>query len=183
MSVDVIATHNNKIMLKASCVIVDVQGFKGNNNEFILKELAISFNEHEFQNFIVQPPHQFEKLMKIKQKEANWLSKNHHGLGWNDGSVTYKSVKKFLLENHITAVYVKGEEKKNWLSHMLQNKVMIQNLEEYGCPSFKVLRKTYPSRTMLCTSHQGICALKNASLLRFFFNDQKENIHQINFFL
>lgn len=96
-------------------VTIDVQGFKVNNNKFICKELAISYNSNEYQNFIIKPPFEFWRLPVEYQKQANWLTFNHHNLTWSAGSVSFNSVRHFLKENisKDTPIYVNGAEKKN----------------------------------------------------------------------
>lgn len=158
--------NNNNI------VIIDLQGFKSNSNHFIVKELAIVFNinnnnnsnNNDYINFIIKPPFDFKCLSTQRQKEANWLTKNHHHINWNYGSATYQSVYKFLKSNtRHSKVFIKGEEKKKCLEEMIHQTVF--NVKDIGCINFKQLENKYPKH-IYCNYHtHGVCALKNAFLL------------------
>lgn len=150
-------------------IFIDLQGFKGNSNDFIAKEIAIVFNNKEYMNFIIKPPFQYKYLLPERQKQVNWLTKNYHHLAWDEGSVTFKSVLKFLRDNTTDAqVYVKGVEKKMWSENMLNKNVI--NIEDlYYKPSIKNLEKEFPVHTYCHAHSHGICALKNALLLQKSF--------------
>lgn len=96
-------------------IFIDVQGFKDENNKFILKEIAFLNSENICKVFILKSPYPFEKLPKKYQKQSIWLYDNYHGLNWNTGNDTLKSVKKYIYNNNlrIQEIYVKGLEKKN----------------------------------------------------------------------
>lgn len=145
-------------------VFIDVQGFKSNSNDFIAKEVAIAFNNNDYFNFIIKPPFNFKCLSIAKQREANWLIKNYHHINWNDGSVSFNSVCKFLKANiKHSEVYVKGKEKRKWLEEMLHKKVL--DIEDVGCINFKQMEIKYPEY-FYCSYHSyGVCALRNALLL------------------
>lgn len=145
-------------------ICIDFQGFKTNRNEFIIKEVAVVFNAKEHINFIIKPPFDFQYLTPEKQKEANWLTNNYHHLKWNDGSVSFRSIIKFLRANvRHSNIYVKGKEKKKWLEKIIEQKVI--NIEEIGCINFKQLQIKYPE-CIYCSYHNyGVCALRNALLI------------------
>lgn len=147
-------------------ICVDLQGFKNNSNHFIVKELAIVFNNNECINFIIRPPFHFECLSLKKQREANWLTRHYHHLDWSDGTVTYQSVCKFLQSNtRHSKVYTKGEEKVKCLNEMTRHHQTIFNAEDIGCISFKQIENKY-SEYFYCNYHRyGVCALRNAFLL------------------
>lgn len=154
-------------------VYVDLQGFKSNSNKFIPKEVAIIFSKNEYNSFIVKPPYDFKYLSTEKKKEAKWLTKNYHHINWTDGSVSLESVCNFLIANiKHSKVYVKGEEKKNWLEEMVHQQIF--NIEEIGCINFKQMEAKNLDN-IYCKYHQklnGICALRNVFLLA----KEKENI-------
>lgn len=153
-------------------VFIDVQGFRGNSNNFIVKEIAIVFNANEFINFIIKPPFEYKYLSSDKQKQVNWLTKNHHHLQWEAGSVTFRSVCKFIKANTMdSCVYVKGVEKKKWIEEILHKKVF--NIENMNCSNLKNLEKQFPECIRYNCHNHGICALQNAHLLLKFFNFNK----------
>lgn len=153
---------------------LDVQGFKGNNNKFIAKEVAVTFgSDAEYQNFIIKPPFEFKKLDFIYQKQAKWLTKNHHGFHWKDGSITFSTVRAFLCKNlKHSEIYVKGIEKKTWIENILNKEVY--NLEDLTCPNFQQLYETITT-PRLCSAHNGICALRNALVIRKFLDHKMKN--------
>lgn len=166
-------------MEKFQTVFVDLQGFRGNSNNFIPKEIAVVFNDKQYYNFIIKPPYEFSYLLPEKKKQANWLTKNHHHLQWEDGYASIGSVCEFINANTTnSSVYVKGLEKKRWLEEMLQKNVF--NIENVlCCYNLKRLEKEYPD-CVRCSSHShGTCALKNALLIQknfgFYFSNFKQN--------
>lgn len=146
-------------------IFVDLQGFKFKSNVFIAKEVAVVFNSKEYVNFIIKSPFSINFLTMEQQKQAKWLIKNFHHINWNDGYVSYSSVCNFLKVNlKYSNIYVKGLEKKKWLENILGQEVF--NIEDFGCINFRQLEVKYP-KTVRCSYHTGgVCALKNALLLK-----------------
>lgn len=156
--------------------IVDFQGFRGINNEFILKEIAVLFNGHH-QHFILTPPFNSNLLPLSLKRQAHWLHQNHHGFSWDGGDIDIRRVKAFLREKIENVVYVKGTEKKYWLQNLINNKnVEVINLEDlnYKCPNLKELKRIYPDITLKCWYHGKICALQNVYLLRRYISEVKK---------
>jgi len=62
-------------------VAIDVQGFLGNNNKFILKEIGVVFKNETIlnSNFIIHSPHNFIELNKKCRKTA---TKKHYKIYW-----------------------------------------------------------------------------------------------------
>ena len=78
-------------------LVLDFQGFKDNENGFVIKECAVLAVDNGFmENWIVSPPYDFYTLTKEKRKEASWLKINHHGLKWDDGVIAYETFLKEL---------------------------------------------------------------------------------------
>lgn len=145
-------------------IFIDVQGFKSNSNRFIVKELAIVFNNDECINFIIKPPYDFKCLSIKKQNEANWLTKNYHHINWNDGSASYKNVCNFVkINTKHSKIYTKGREKKKWLEEMIHQ--TINNIEDICSYNFKQMENKY-AEYCYCNYHTyGVCAQKNAFLM------------------
>ena len=124
-------------------VVVDMQGFKGLNNKFIAKEIAVLYNESESQHFIIKPPFKFAELPPSLQTQARWLYNNYHGLSWEGGNVSFTIVKQFLTHNlRNKLVYVKGPEKRKWLTDTIGDSTKVADLDEVGCPNLHILKKT-----------------------------------------
>lgn len=161
-------------------VIIDVQGFKNIQNKFILKELSICYETGEYQNFIIKPPHTYDILTQYEKKQINWLRKNHHGLSWYDGSITFKSVKNFLLDNisSKTLIYTKGLEKTEFIKKLINNKSCVINVEDIGCnKSFQFLKQIYPKMIKCGVLHYAnkTCALENALIINYFITVSHKN--------
>lgn len=150
--------------------VADLQGFRGENNEFIVKEVAAIVHKYFKVHFIIKPPYSINYLPFKQQIQNRWLTNNYHGIAWEDGYSTYKDATKIVsnfLENKI--VYVKGAEKKQWLEKFLQKKPFeIHNLDDLGCPKLQRLKNCYA--TPKCLSHSGNCALQNVYLLQYHSN-------------
>lgn len=154
-------------------IFIDLQGFRSNSNQFIVKEVAIVYSDNEVFSFIVKPPYKFECLTAEKQKQARWLTKRFHGLHWSDGTVPYSTVKQILWENvKDLDVCVQGMEKKKWLEHILEREVF--NIQEITSTNLKILEKQYPN-CYRCNDHgYGSCAVKNAFLIRKDYQHYKD---------
>lgn len=153
-------------------VIVDIQGFKDNNNKFIVKEAAVLSSENRVQHFIFQPPYKFQGLVLSKQKLAKWMQIYHHRFPWNFGFIPY-----YMLENCIAPllknkhIYVKGCEKKNWIRDIFGSDLSVYNMEDdMKCPKLAFLKYRYPN-VHRCLIHEGVCALENVLMLEKFLQN------------
>jgi len=65
-------------MLKDN-VLIDVQGFFDNNNNFILKETGIVFEKDPNLNnsFLIEPPYDFTLLNTKSRKTERWLTNTY----------------------------------------------------------------------------------------------------------
>lgn len=160
-------------------LIVDVQGFKTEFNEFIPKEIAILDNTG-LQSFLIKPPFAYYGLTAKEMKQVNWIERNRN-IYWKEGFIPFSKYKELLaplLANK--RIYVKGEEKAKWVKDMFGNHDVI-NLEEYSCPSIKcpnfhALYELYNECNGIytCVYHKNFCALKNVMCLhKWFNNDQR----------
>ena len=69
--------------------VIDFQGFKRVYNEFVFKELAIVPLGENVQPivYLFAPPHDWSYLPPRYRCENSWLTKNFHGLHWQDGEI------------------------------------------------------------------------------------------------
>lgn len=158
-------------------IFIDVQGFKGSYNQFILKEIAVLSEENQVQHFIIQPTQSCSNLPHHLQVQAQWLYNNYHNLSWNGGFTdldpVVKWISQILKEKHI---YVKGAEKVKWIIDLFQldkENVCIEDLDRIGCPNLDTLRKTFTTEPR-CMLHSGCCALQNTYLCKKFIEKNKE---------
>lgn len=126
---------------------VDMQGFII-DREFIVKELSISIiddiNKQIRQNsiqpveshYIFIAPYGWSYLNDACRKQANWLTKNHHGLHWTDGHDSYADISACvepLLVNNLS-IYIKGHQKISWLNELCESPLInCINIEDIGC--------------------------------------------------
>lgn len=149
-------------------VFVDVQGYKLEDFDFVLKEIAISVpQQDQLQVFQILPPFPIYNLSSNDRKQVNWIEKNRR-LYWNDGYIPYNRHHMYLkplLSN--TIIYCKGFEKVNWIKAMF-NTNFVYNLEDKQCPKLLNLHEKYNSSTDVysCIYHPTTCALKNVICLK-----------------
>lgn len=153
--------------------IVDVQGFKNEENTFIVKEIAIICN-NQLQVFLIKPPYPFYNLTKTERKLVHWIERNRK-ICWNDGFLPYYDYK-FHVVKYLEGkrIYTKGSEKVLWLRDILQTND-VHNLEDKGCPKLFSLYEKYNLSTDVfnCAYHPTVCALKNVTCIRKWCLDNK----------
>lgn len=155
-------------------VIVDLQGFKSDNNKFIPKEIAIRSENHVLV-LLIKPPYAFYDLSKKERLSVMWIEKNHSVL-WNEGFVPYYNFH-FHLRNYLEnkRIFVKGSEKVLWLKQIVDND-NVHNLEDMNCPRLETLHKNYlmSPDIQTCIYHTKVCAYKNASCLYKWFMEHNK---------
>lgn len=164
-------------------VYIDIQGFRGLNKAFIVKEIAILHNDQDdYQHFLIKPPYIKEKLLAKQQRHADWLTKNFHGLHWEAGTVSINSLKK-IFNSHLynQIILVKGLEKKNFLEDLLELNInpfiCVKNLEDYNCyhnlHDLKRICEEGGYTFNCCKHHYKNCALQNVYLLKYYVQQLK----------
>uniref|UniRef100_A0A1Y1LTA4 Uncharacterized protein n=1 Tax=Photinus pyralis TaxID=7054 RepID=A0A1Y1LTA4_PHOPY len=118
-------------------VVVDVQSFKTSKKCFSPKELAI-YNGKQMAHFVFKPPFPWSSLDNEFQRQANWVTHNHHGIKWESGH-TPSHLFPLILRHLISPsdhVYVKGKEKADIIRKALSRDV-IEVEEEPALPSLE----------------------------------------------
>lgn len=164
---------NMKTIMNKHYAIVDVQGFKTDDNRFILKEIAILSN-NRLQVFLIKPPFPYYELTKTERRQVLWIERNR-GIYWKEGFVTYLNcvdyISNILKNKHI---YTKGLEKVKWIKKTLgiEN---VNNIEDKNCPCFNILYDKYKDSNIYfyCFYHSKICALKNVFCIFKWCNENK----------
>lgn len=162
--------------------ILDFQGFKNINNEFIVKELAvvsIDGNLYELQLF--QPPCQFQQLPTHLQKQVIWLEKQCHGLYWSSGFRSYKDLKEVLntlFKQSNSTIYLKGEEKMKFILNMVSNHdgIKVVDVTSMGCPNLKTLKQqTNLNMFKSCNFNHNLnsCAFVNVHVILHWLKNEK----------
>lgn len=139
-------------------LVLDVQGFKRENNKFMAKELA-AYDGERICHFVFKAPFPFDMLSLDLQKQARWLTDNHHGIQWNSGSIPFHLFNKIIEELSFPAdrVYVKGREKATYLQQFI-------SLPIIEFPEEPALKKSVP-RCFYHSLNNCICALSNVFFL------------------
>lgn len=142
--------------------IIDIQGFKDNRNEFIVKEIAVTRTDGCFflRHWIVKPPYNFKTLSPEYRRQANFNTHCYHGIPWDEGRASFNYVKRQLeVLLSFKRVFVKGQEKRDFLQRILKN-ARVEDLDQI--PSLKKLTSRYVSN--ICYYHKFdnfVCALEN----------------------
>lgn len=155
--------------------VVDLQGFKKPIDEFVLKEFAlVPVYDGRVQPlaFVLEPPFEWDSLPAPYKCTNSWLIRNYHGLPWESGDVPYEAgsmmIREFLKDAR--SIYVKGSEKKEWISKFTEESTKIINLENIGCPSLFKLRKESNASPPKYHHHSNLskfcCVGDNARMLR-----------------
>jgi hypothetical protein len=143
-------------------LVLDVQCFKRENNKFMAKELA-AYDGEKISHFVFKPPFPFEMLSHDLQKQANWLTRNHHGIDWSSGSIPMHLFGDIMQDITTSAdrIYVKGREKADYLRKFIP-KPIIEFDEE------PALSKGAP-RCFYHSNNFCMCALTNVFYLHEHF--------------
>lgn len=141
-------------------IIIDIQGFMVNDEEFIPKELASYDNKNRVSHYIFQPIRSVSSLPTKFRNTANWLMNYHHCIDWNDGFVPVSSFDDivYYLCRSAKVVYVKGHEKACFLKRIVT--IPVKELPEHECK----LEVGLP----MCPFHKktpSMCSLSNVFYL------------------
>lgn len=149
-------------------VILDMQGFRDDNQEFIFKEIAIlDISNVMCHSFLFKPPENSIVSHKSTQSQNHWLTNNHHGLTYESGHTPYSELQSILqdLTLKVSTVYVKGSEKRRHILNICPD-INVVNLEEteksLGIPTIKQLRRHFCHRACLWhKDNDSVCAVRN----------------------
>lgn len=83
-------------MNSAMNVIVDVEGFMNEKNQFIPKEIAILSKEHVM-ILLLMPPYPYYKLTKKERSTVTWIERFRE-FYWNEGFIPFNQYKYILKE-------------------------------------------------------------------------------------
>lgn len=97
--------------------VIDFHGFRDNNNRFIVKELAIVGDSFQTQ-VLFKPPYDQNVLNAKMQRNTRWLTRNVHGIKWEEGGVPYDEEIIRTLCRPFNIIYTKGLEKVNFLQNL-----------------------------------------------------------------
>lgn len=151
---------------------IDLQGFRGDDKNFIPKEVAvISENGYKIAHLLLKPPYQLQSLSRGRRKEVFYMENCFHGLLWRLGQVNFEDFESVLLTlvKDFNTIYVKGTEKKSVLNFLDKS---IINLEDLSCPSLDKLKQKFIA--VQCLNHtidDPVCAFENVMLLSRWYKN------------
>ena len=156
-------------------LVADIQCCMNANNIHIPKEIAfLSLNNDYMGHWIVSPPYPGKKLPLSVKSTNKWLSRNKHGLEWEDGYITKPALTTHLrvISKNFEKIYVRGKEKKNVLENIVFNNIINVEEEEEGekkHPSFNDLAWSNTFCIFHATKKNSVlysCALNRATRLK-----------------
>lgn len=162
--------------MKSNTIIVDVQGFKNLNNEFLVKELAIATQEHTHV-FLIKPPYPFTALTDEEKKSVWWIERNR-GFRWSEGYIDYREfrriIKPYLKDR---TILVKGEEKITWIQELCDHNNVL-DISYLRLPNLQTLSELYCKDIFIynCFTHRKTCALKNVLCIKKWCLQNKVNL-------
>lgn len=137
-------------------VVVEFQGFKDNDNRFIVKELAAVSNFMQIQ-IVFDAPYSKTRLNSKPLRTARWLTRHYHHIKWDEGGVPYDEDLIYFICKPFSTIYTKGSEKVTFLKQFHSNVVDI-NVNKSENNEFKVNCILPQHNRSFCSN----CALMNA---------------------
>lgn len=95
--------------------VVDLHWFKGDNNEFIVKEFALVNQNNNYALLHFKSPYPKSTLCEKMYREACWLERHYHKLSWESGETDFSDS---LIVDYLKKydyIYTKGKEKAEFL--------------------------------------------------------------------
>lgn len=141
--------------------VVEFQAFRGNCNEFLIKELVIlDLSSKVMYYFLFKPPYSFDILNSKSARTNTWLTTRFHYITWNEGFIRYNEVCNIIKQytHDYDVIHTSGSEKARWLKEY--TKALVVNYP------FKKLN--LPLTTLTCSGVKdyrhtsGNCAIHNA---------------------
>ena len=126
-------TNSNMEKEEQKACVIEMQNYRGNNNEYIVKELAILDLSTDIVNyFLLKPPFPLEWLDQKSLKTYKWLFNYFHHIPWHGGFTTYRELKNILKHycSQYDTIYTTGLEKANWLKLLTTSTVIDYTLDK-----------------------------------------------------
>lgn len=160
---------------------IDLQGFKTFKNRFICKEFCLIDGNDMF-HAIIKSPYDIGRLTSHYRRQAQWLTRNYHGLPFNCGDMHIIEMKqKVYPKIWNKTILIKGEEKANWLQHIFRDcgEINCVNVEDLN------LDCDFKFDSYICENHnkslmqkQYVCAKSNTSLLKEWWQTSSSLVHR-----
>lgn len=154
---------------------VDIQGFRDDANNMIVRELGISSeNETLPKHYIFEEPYFYLENSRKTRITNFYLTRNLHGLPWHFGDIPYTKFKDILSSLDATAIYVKGIQKKRLIEKYVDCSVFDLDY----APSISQMFKSDLSCHSCPLRHSLLyCAFQNCQVIRHWHQSSCENGH------
>lgn len=151
--------------------IVEFHGFRDNNGQFIVKELALVSDDKRYTHIFFKPPFLKTELDQHHQRMVDWCERNLHRIQWEYGDIDFSEDIMKTLCGYFDTVYTKGTEKTRYLQQFHNNVI---NLPDTA-PKTK-----FGYNNVRCPVHidNGPCALHTAILLMEWLKLQKDVVRE-----
>lgn len=119
--------------------VIEFQAFRGNGNEYIVKELVIWDLDNGISNyFLFKPPFSISNCNSKYLRVNKWLSKYYHHIKWDEGFVDFREVDRIMFKfaQYYNLIYTTGTEKLKWISKFT-NSVIVDFSNSFTCLDFK----------------------------------------------
>jgi len=155
-----------------SPVVVDIECFRFQNKEWIVKEIAVCSDYLD--SLVFKPPYSSRLLSPSVGKSYKWITNNLHGISWDSGDYPYERLLTFIesvkLRFPSSNFYAKGLEKCEFLELLFERS--FTDLDDLKCPKISDL----PSLDITCSqrslahSESFHCARKKAQAYNIWLN-------------
>lgn len=160
-------------------IVIDVQGMRGRNNQFIPKEVAVvSVKTEDSGHWVVLPPYADDNLPVFVKSQNIWLCDHIHGIAWSKGDTSLQALETNLkrIAGQATRIFTRGSEKSSYLTQLTG--YFIINLEDdEEAPSLRHL----PRSDVRCIYHCAAnhrqaynCALNNAIRIKAWLSQNEQ---------
>lgn len=157
-------------------IVVDIQGMRGKDSEFIPKEIAVVAVDKPYSaHWITVPPCHFGELPGTSRKQNNYLTKYYHGLEWFEGDVGLKQVYANLREisRGSRHIYTRGHDKMVLLRDITSRDIF-DLADDEDAPSYAFMPKCHRKclrHAQLNDSLSDHCALRQAFQIKNWLRD------------
>ncbi len=151
--------------------VVDIQGFYIEHS-FVPKEITLSCDGINFQHYVFECIRPIFVLSNEDKRKVYWLERYHHAISYSQKGIqpseVYVILKKFIKDNHIDMIYVKGHLKKQFLENIIHPSTEIINIEISDIQSPKFEKTINVCNSMVHNHVPAMCSKYNCLLLYNF---------------
>lgn len=149
--------------------VIEFQGFKDNQNRFIVKEFALVSALYKV-HFMFGPPYGKSRLDSKTQRTVRWLTRHYHKIRWESGEFPYDEEYIRLLCIPFSTLYTRGLEKTKFIQEFHRDVREISGNVNYNGDDVKSDCTFHNCPTAKCALTQALQGYKWVSLNNFNHN-------------